>query len=319
MGKGHCESHGEGEIMLDDYSSVAEQFKESLIQEFLKKNPHVKKDEIVTRTINGRIVIDTIDNVFKHAAGQRKVQETVDRKRINELLEKGEKRLTSSLESLQSSRQYAQWLYRSRFADFSEKEKDHTLQFLAQKEDACGKSAIAADLSKQKLLEVINQQARSTSSLVRTLLQETLQAVLDLLKCQAAIFKREVELGDQVSRFMKEFIQSTVSVAQALVKPTTVNAMARAYQILKNETIDATAITKAENIKKLKQAVDELELNLKQRRDMINSIQQLIHFIEDVLEAVGQLERKEQTAQPASNMKSDPTRRMAFTTRSDRR
>ncbi|RJP34542.1 MAG: hypothetical protein C4527_02025 [Candidatus Omnitrophota bacterium] len=305
--------------MLDDYSSVAEQFKESLIQEFLKKNPKVKKEEIVTRTVNGRIVIDTIDHVFKHAAGQRKVQETVDRKKINELLEKGEKRLASSLESLQSSRQYAQWLYRSRFADFSEKEKDQTLLFLAQKEDACGKCAIVADSSKQKLLEVINQQARSTSSLVRTLLQETLQSVLDLLKCQGAIFKREVELGDQVSVCMRDFIQSTVSVAQALVKPTTVNAMARAYQILKNETIDATAITKAENIKKLKQAVDELESNLKQRRDMINSIQQLVHFVESVLEAAGQLEPKEKPSEPALDSKSAPTRRMAFTSRLNRR
>ncbi len=298
----------------DDYNHVAEQFKESLIRDYLKKHPGITRAQIVARTINGRIVIDTIDNVFKHAAGQKKVQESIDKQKIKELIDKGEKRLESSIESLKNSKSYVQWLYRSRFTNFTEKDREEVNSFLEQKEIALGKCAIEADQSKQKLVEMLHQKVRATSSLVRTVLQETLQAVGELLKNQASIYKREVDLGDHVSRSMQEFIKSCATVAKALVKPTTINAMARAYQILRNESIDTNKITNPENLKKLKSAVDELDEQLNQRREIIKAIQQLVDYVEEVVASAGKLEEMEKKEKP----KEDSRQRMAFTSKKRR-
>ncbi|RJP29276.1 MAG: hypothetical protein C4527_11425 [Candidatus Omnitrophota bacterium] len=298
-----------------DYSKAADEFKDVLIEEYLKKHPGISRSEIMTRTINGRVIIDTINNVFKHAAGRKTFQDTKEQNKIKDLLASGDQRLNASVLSINTCRNYVQWLYRSLTKVFGEKERDAELVSLKRKEDACGKLALTAHEAKQKLVAMMNEKVKAASSLARTLMQETLHAVAELLKCQASIYKREVELGSQVSKFMRDFIESSISIAKALVKPSTINAMAKAYQILKNETLDISKIDSADNIKKLKLAVGELEEQLEKRREDLEAIKKMIDFVEDVLAAAGELQKMEKPPEP----EKVSARRMAFTTRSNRR
>ncbi len=328
---------------MDDYSQAAEEFKESLIREYLRKNPNVKRHEIITRTVNGRIVIDTVDKVFKRAAEKRKVEQTVDHQKLKELMDRGDNRVAACLESINTSRKYGQWLYRSKFTNFGEEERNRLNEFLTKKEEEAANCALKANESKKKLIKILRVKLKATSSLVRTVLQETLEAVSDLLKCQTSVFLREVNLGDNVSHSMQDFIRSCATAAQALVKPSTINAMARAYSILENQEIDASKITEVSSLKKLKVAVDDLESQLQNRKEQIQAIQQLLQFVENVLEAAKSMptikkdstekastEEKKETTEPTAKSqpplptpktskenekKDDQWKRMAFTTK----
>ncbi len=295
---------------MDNYSYAAEQMKEDIIREFLHKNPEVKRYEVVTRNVNGRIVVDTIDNVFKYAAGRRTLEKIKDQKLLKRLTEKGEKRLTASLESINSSKRYVHWLYTSRFTGFTEKDKNENLDYLAQREVACGNATTDAYQAKQKIVKIMADKMKSNSSAVRTMIQDCMLAVLEQLKCQASVFKKEVELGDQFSFFTKQFLESSLSVVKSTVKPSTLNAMAKAYQILKNESIDASEISNSGSIQKFKQGLDEFEDQLEKRREDLHAIQQLVQFLEDLIVSMGESSKikKEEPEKVAST-------RMAFTSK----
>ena len=49
---------------MEDYSHAAEQMKDAIIEEYLKDNPGVQRNELMTRMVNGKMVIEQMKNIF---------------------------------------------------------------------------------------------------------------------------------------------------------------------------------------------------------------------------------------------------------------
>ncbi|MBZ0258444.1 hypothetical protein K8I31_20420, partial [bacterium] len=65
---------------MDDYSYAAEQMKEIIINDYLRKNPDVNRHEIVTKSVNGRIIVETITSTFNKLSERQKQKGNVSDK-----------------------------------------------------------------------------------------------------------------------------------------------------------------------------------------------------------------------------------------------
>ena len=76
---------------MDDYSYAAQQMKEAIISDYLKKHPGVQRHEVLTKLVNGRYVVGTIEDVFKEMQGRRKGQiAQLNRRELLSELSRGE-------------------------------------------------------------------------------------------------------------------------------------------------------------------------------------------------------------------------------------
>ncbi len=297
---------------MNDYSAAAQEMKESIIDEYLKTHPGTKREEIITRTVNGRVIVDTINNAFKFNASKQTENRIKDQKLLKKLIRQGEEQLIACLHSVKSSKKYVDWLFTSRNTGFSQQDKEENFDYLEKKETAAGNKSIEVHNAKVKLSQMLADKVKTESSLARTLVQEYIQVVVDQLKVQQSIFGREVDLAEHFSTYAKEFIESCFSVVQSRLKPSTLNALGKAYHILKNEKIDQPNITSPENHKKFKESMDTFEEKLNERRGQLAAIQQLVNFLEEVIASMKSTDNE-------SESKKSSSRRMAFTTRSKKR
>ncbi|RJP31139.1 MAG: hypothetical protein C4527_08235 [Candidatus Omnitrophota bacterium] len=295
---------------MTDYKYAAQQMKEAIIDEFLKKHPGVSRQQVITRTVNGRVIADTINNTF-NVTQKQQAEKPQDAKLLGEIVRRGEEQLVASLDSITCSKKYVDWLFSSPTTGFDEKEKNENIQFLEKREITAGNRAVDVHKVKINLTKVVASKSKATSSLAQTLVQEYLQAVLDQLKCQKSIFDRELVLGERFSTHTTSFIEKNLKTVQPQIKPTTVQALIKAYSILKNEKMEKMAITNPKNYQQFKTELDQFNKNLKSKREQLEAIQRLIHFIETILESMGNppSEGNAKTKTPSSSQ------RMAFTTK----
>ena len=107
----------------DQYSYVAEQLKESIIQDYLKKHPDVSRADIVTKTVNGRVIVETVTNAFSRVserAKQEKFSSPGDKKALEMLNEGADERYQRMQESVSSCRSMVDWLFDWQFSGFDE-------------------------------------------------------------------------------------------------------------------------------------------------------------------------------------------------------
>ena len=60
------------DFSMNNYAQAAAEMKEMLISEYLKKNPGSKRNEITTKLVNGRVVIETVSNVICNCSPKNK-------------------------------------------------------------------------------------------------------------------------------------------------------------------------------------------------------------------------------------------------------
>ncbi|MEW6237802.1 MAG: hypothetical protein AB1656_20640 [Candidatus Omnitrophota bacterium] len=297
---------------MAEYSHAAEQFKETIIEEYLKRNPGVKRSEIMTKLVNGRIVVGTIQEILTNLSSRTSTKTKVacpDRNIVDKLMGEDE-RLADTVHSIDSSKQYIDWLFSSRSSGFSEDDRNQNIEYLTRHGTICEYRAIDLHEAKMKFAQAMTGKLKPTRSLIHTLLTEYMQTVLEQLKSQRLIYKREVELGDQFSQISREFVRKL----RATSKPSVMKAVSKVVEVLKNNRIDVAGINSANDIKGLTAALDRLGVQLEQRREEYTVLQEFITVFESVIEQLKAMQpeaEKEEEDKKSSN-------RMAFTTRKGR-
>lgn len=301
---------------MDDYSYAAQQMKEAIISDYLKKHPGVQRHEVLTKLVNGRYVVGTIEDVFKEMQGRRKGQiaQLNRRELLSELSRGGDERYKDSLESIKNSERYIEWLSVSKFTGFSEQDKKEHTEFLHRQGSVCSKCALDLHDARAKFQETIQAEAKLSRSSINTLVLEYLQAVYGQLKAVRSIFKREVELGDWFANATMGFFTTQFSGIHTKPNPAAVRAIARAFAILRENHIAVPEIQSQQDVKTFDQSMIQLKEQLEKRRKQFEELNGILNFLEAVIEEL----RIGITASLNEEPAKDSSQRMAFTTRENK-
>ncbi len=270
---------------MDDYSFAADQMKEIIVNDYLRKHPDIKRHEIVTKSVNGRIIVETITSTFNKLSEkqkQKKGPSDKEKRLLKHLSEGGDERYAASLDSLGASRKYADWLSSSTFTSFQAKEKSETDDFLDKRETDAGRRAQELLYVRKKFTDQMSSSTKPSRSLIQTLMMEYIAAVMRQLKVQAQLYGKEVELGDMFSFNIKKFLRDHFDKFESAPEKV-IATIGKAFKILQKGKPQAVNVTGKEDHKKIQILIDQQSQELGVQRQEYQMILQLVAFLENLL------------------------------------
>ncbi len=274
---------------MSDYTNVAEQMKQSIIDDYLKKNPDLHRSEVVTKFVNGRVVVGKMSEILQNASSRKSVQDAglgKNKKLLEELSKGGDVRYAECLTSVDSSNKYIDWLSLSRFTGFSDEDREDNVLALARLTPICNDRAIDLHEAKMKFANAMQGAVKPTRGLVQTLMAEYLQAFSGQVKSQRSIYKKEVDLGGTFKTCTGNFIQDNFSNIRSSPKPSVLKAVSRAVDILKTQKIDIGPILSEKDIKKVSTGLEDLGEKLEAQRKANEDLQKLVNFIDAIINEI---------------------------------
>lgn len=311
-------------MMNEEYGKVSDEIKEMIIEDYLKKHPNVKRQEIVIKTINGKLVVDTVTRAFHRLAESQKQYSTTpkDKQIVSKLAQRNDVRYGNTLNSIASCNKYIDWLLEGTFFQFGEEESKKHKQFLEKKEQEAVGYLLEGMQVRKKLTAVMETVARKTASAVKVLLVEYLQAVMKQCKVQADVYNREIDLSKLLSEEVQQFIRSNFDEFINLGDSVLIE-IGKTCQILRGESYEPILITSKDDYKKVRESLDICEARLQKIRNEIAETTNLVKLLEKYIEEVNQMDLDEPDPEPEPQPKqeddSNPFRRMAYQVRNQRR
>lgn len=302
---------------MADYSFVADQMREEIIDDYLKKHPDVSRHEVVTKTVNGRIIVETVSNLFNRIPEKKQPPLPPNYKKLLDKLGKGgDERYAASLDSVSTCRNYTEWLCDSSCTGFGEKDRDENNTFLDKREDQLGRKSVELLYVRKKFTDMMSSKTKPQQSLIQTLTMEYISAMLAQLKVQGSIYNKEVDLGELFSKSARDFLSQNIDNFRG-ANDKVLMSIGKAFQFLKNESVQSVQLTgqAAKDHDALRSSLDQLGDHLNQRRDQYQMIQQLINFLENMLESL----QNPQAAPQKPDKQSGSSNRMAITSRKEGR
>ena len=298
-------------LLKDEYSNAAEQFKEEIISDFIRQNPGIGRNEVVTKYVNGKVVCEHISQVFKEMAIRKPARTPAEKKLLNEMSKGGDERFTSGMDSIGSCRRFADWLATTPHTAFGDIEKKDTNEFLERKEHQFGTCALDLNQAKRKLAQLMKDGPKPQESMTKTLIGEYFHSFLVHLKCLHSIFTKEVDLGDQFSKFAQEYIKKNFEQFKVQAKHTTITAIKKAFAVLKGSHIVVTDIDSKEKLEAIDNALKEFKDQLEKRRGELDTIKKMIEFLDGIVGTFA--------AKPAAEEPKGPSGpRMVYASKMDR-
>ena len=268
------------------YENVAEQVKESLIEEYLRKNPGVSRAEITTMVANGNLVVGSIKDVLQKISDRANHQKAISGPSdalLKKLAEGSDVRYAKCLKSIMTSKSYIQWLAGYRYSGFSDKEQKENVQFLEQQSAIGGQKAAGFYEVRLKLTKTMKEALKPTRSLIQTLMLEYFEALREQLKSQRVIYRREVDLGGRFCTCSTAMIRDNFMLIRSAKNPAAMRAIEKVVQILKENAVPLPQITKESDIKLLTNSLGELETKLEERRIEFEELNQLVAFLDNII------------------------------------
>ena len=272
---------------MSDYSYAAEQMKEKMIRDYLKKNPGVRRDQLVVRMINGRICIDRVDDVFTKVSKQEKTKRILsknDQKLLQKLSDGGDHRFVSSMKSVDSTKSLLEGLTQCPFIEFSEEQRQEHVTQLDDAVERLEDASIELFKVREKYAEVTQQSVRPLPSLIQTMSMELIEAIMKQLTAQAEIYNQEIKIGNFYSKAVRHFFVNHYQDFENL-DPKIINYIAQSCTYLKSEKMREVAVNGADNHEKFREALDRLDEQLRFRRKQYKQIQKLLAYLSDVLQS----------------------------------
>lgn len=264
-----------------------DQIIESVIQDYLRRNPGMRREDILVQTIGGRLVIRSIKKAF--AAIPRSVQQKQFaspqlQKFLDEIARSGNERLLICLESLQKCKEYSAWILQPCFQTSDETASRKSFINLEELERKSHQSACDIQNLKDKFSETINGGIKPSPSLIQTWVQEYMQSILAQIKCQRSIYQNELNLGNQFESCVKRFMSERIPAQSGKPDPAFIKILAKAIIILKNSGIETLEVGDGSDIKAMDQALSAFRDRLRTRWRALEELNQLIAHIEAFIE-----------------------------------
>lgn len=269
---------------MKEYAYAANQIQESLVEAYLKKNPGIRREDVIIKTVNGKLVYSTIVDFFMamaNSASESKIQ--ISPEELEPLNQDEKSRVASCIKSLKTCARLIDVLLKNHASGFAMEKGKHN-QFLKRQKGIFLNSVKASYESKQDILAMINIKGAFKRNLLRNYLTEFLQAVVDQLKSLCLIYKREYELSQRLSNHTKNMIDTHLKDIEGSMSREDKEKVARVYiYLMKDPKIDLPPVNKL-NISMMSKAIDKLGIKLENFRQEISKIENVISFVEELVE-----------------------------------
>lgn len=307
-----------------EFQEASSQFKEEIITEYLRSNPGVKRSEVTMRIVNGKNVCTHISNTFDQMS-KRKVRSKEEQQLLQELSGGGDKRFSACLESISSTRQFSGWLVDSPGIAYNENDSVEDERFLARREQLSESHALELSNFKKKIAKLMEAEEETPEEQVKLLMTEYFQSSHAQLKCQKSIMEKETTLGGMFSEYSEEFIKEHYLQLKPKAGKNTVEAVKKAYNILRSSGVDMEEvsahekITSKDQLKKLAGGLNSLNAQLTRKREQLEAIQKMIAFLEDMIQVIKEEAPKSKPKKKKKKSTTDEApKRMAFLDRAKR-
>ncbi|HQH72223.1 MAG TPA: hypothetical protein PK360_09100 [bacterium] len=304
----------------DIQNIFTEHFRQSIVNEFLKEHPGVKREEVIEKTHNGQVVLDTVDNIFKEISRRERISESFKDKKLYELLQiEQDDRYKACLASIRNSERIIHYLFTSNYTQFGLAEKNQTLNYLTHKERVCANwTANYYKATKDLFTLMVNKHAVQTNK-VKGLISLYFTALHQQLLSQREIYKKELELIGMFSRFSKTFVKSNALIIQSKIKSSPkkdllVGMLKKACLVMnKNYSLNLPIKEKFE-IDQFINDLNRVDSTLSQKREEVAFLEKAITVLEKVVVYIEQYKTQKIQPQPESPAVpgTQPASRMAF-------
>ncbi len=296
--------------MKSEYNEAAERMKEMLIREYVKSHPGVSESQVVVRSVNGKAVCDTIGNLLSNCSGTKStIQRELDHEALQAHLDSSEdQRYQSCLASIQSSQKLIDYLLTSPYTQFGEVEKKNNLDYLDRLQKISASRTQTVHYIKKAFMQMMEGTTNPTPVRVKSEITKYFKAVLDQLKAQGGIYKREFKLGNGFCSCVLKQMKTMLPQVKSQLDAATKRNVKGAYLLVKSEESKEAELN-TENYKALKGTVDNLQVHLGKRQTQFTAIEKVVAFLEELVQ---QLEKAKVEQKPKEEPKPKKGRGMAF-------
>ncbi len=270
--------------------TLAQKMEEIVIKDYLKRNPQVDPDSIIAETIGGKTVLRSIAKTLKETSPNKAPDKSVAQRQqrfLDELEQSVDVRLNSCQQSVNSSKEYINWLMHDRYQAFDEKKGRKIFDAITRLEDQAIQLTEDLLTFKDKFSESINGGIHANHLMIESLVKDYLQAVLEQLKCLRDILKQEMMLGDDFIDCSRDFFSNQIPQNFSKPDPAFIKKLAQAVLIIKSSGIEFPEnIEKSPDAKAIDESLNQLQMKLNQRKKQLHELNQLIAHIEVALECI---------------------------------
>lgn len=303
---------------------VVESIKQSLISEYLKKYPQVKRSDVIAQFIQGEWVIKSISSILQDMFQQREIRDAFQQEQILKEIEmESDDRYRACQQSIKNSKRIIDFLFQSTYAEFGLNEKNENNNYLNRQERLCAESISNHYKHKKHILEYMTEPQPAMTQLKIKMLDyfDTLHKQLDY---QYKIFDREIVINNEFSKYSQNLIKEHFKNVQTKLKDSTkkqllVNHIVKAYQTLKQSGYVQFDNGSSVSIDKFKQILNDFDNQMSKKREALESIQKIIQALEIVVGylevSVGKEKSIPEEEKPQPTPEKSSSLRMAFTTK----
>ncbi len=296
-------------MLKQQYSHVGHVLRDVLIRELLEQHPETYRTQVVTRTVNGRPVCDTVENVAREVIDKQRFRDSVKEREfiLRQCELSADERHQACLDSIAHSRKIISFLFSTKRGQFVSKDRRDNLNFLKRYERISVDRGYAVLQINKELTAQLQRTGRSSQASVRSHIVRYFHALLDQLKCQAAIYKREFKLGERLKIFARDFIGTHLHEVKVNVKPSDLRAVTEAYRLIGDDDGKIPGLI-ADDRKELEAALDTLGARLKERRTQLETLQRAIVLLEKLVPKLERENRRDLQRAPKAKQGKVPAR-----------
>lgn len=276
-----------------------EKIRKALVNEYIKKHPGAREQDVVLACKDGELVFTEISSVLADS-DLRKQSTQIFKQAASmfaELAIHQDERWKECVESVQHCMQMIDCLHSSLFGYYDDKERLEKEKSIKNQERLCARITVS-------LYEVTKEMKNAKMKLesdvrpkTRSLVIRYLNYVIDQLNVLHSVLNREVQLGDIFSEQTNQFIEIKLSSIKTTSAAFQIEDLSQIYKSLKGDkraSLDM-AMDFNKNIllstkKSLGQAVDNLRKDLSQRRKKIQEIWAAISNLQQTVEKLSDIQ-----------------------------
>lgn len=279
-----------------DYAQ--EEIRKALVQEYMRKHPGVREQDVVLACKDGQLVFTEISAVLadvelRKQSGQILLQAN---RMFAELAVHHDERWKECVQSAQHCIQIIDCLHSSNFGHLTEMERFQHQTAVKRLEKICAIRTVSLHDATQKLASLKNPQKEARTLRAKTLVIDYLVLVIEQLKSVLSMLKQETKLSDlfleisekKLSIHSTPYIESTLSFSIQKIREAW-NGMNEKQDCKTCTLEDAYALNEEiliETKNALQDAVEEIKAILTQRRQRIHEIWTSISAIEETVEKI---------------------------------
>lgn len=295
------------------YDHAREEIRKALVQEYLKKHPGVREQDVMLACVNGELVFTHLAAVLADIKIRKQFSHSL-RQASNmfaELAIHQDERWKDCVESVQHSRQIIDCLFSSNFNYFNQAQWSDEHNILKNLEGNCARKTVQLHESSKNMTKLKTRDAAERTSKARNVIIEYLNLVVDQLSVLHEVLQKEVELGDIFNNQSQKYIETNFPKVEKKPIGINIEEVDKIYKALKGDkkvslkkVVDLNANMLVETKNALAKAVDEMKESLKERREQFHQIWSTITQLQEVvkqLEKVQEMDKKGELPSPDNN------------------